>query len=120
MSGVNLDGMNDFMEELSALADKVSDDQMAEYLKAGADAFVQDMHKLPSPRSRRSKRSHMLDNISAKKNGSGWDIGWGDYYGSMVEKGTSKMRAQPHLLTTWQQNENKYMQQIQEKIFGGR
>ena len=119
MSGVLLDGFDDFLDSLSNLADRVSDDEMAEALKVAADAFVEDMHRLPSPRGTRKTRTHMLDSISAERKGAGWEIGWGKFYGYFVEYGTSKMRPQPHLFPTWENNEVRYMKLVQEKIFGG-
>ena len=40
------------------------------------------------------------------------EVGWGKYYGRMVEEGTKLTMAQPHLVPTFESNKEKYYQKI--------
>ena len=92
----------------------------AEAVRPAAEAFVADVHALPRPRGQMGAgHTHMLDSVAGKPEGKGYLVGWGQYYGRFVEHGTSKMGAQPHLIPTWEKNEDKYMQLIQEQLTGG-
>lgn len=75
-----------------------------------ADQLVADLLKLPKPVSRLGgSHTHMVHTFAKEVKGSETVVGWGAYYGRMVEKGTVKMGAQPHMLPTWQSNEGKYI-----------
>lgn len=65
----------------------------------GAREFVSDLRKLPKPRSKISKAgyTHIVDTFSMKREKSGIEVGWGKYYGPMLEHGTRKMAAREHL-----------------------
>lgn len=44
-------------------------------------------------------------------------VGWGKYYGPMVEHGTKKMTARAHLKPLFEQNKEKYYRKMTEQIF---
>lgn len=85
-------------------------DKLEEILQAGADAFVDDLKKLPAPRSkiRKTGYTHLIDVFASRKEKESVLVGWGKYYGPMVEGGTSKMSARPHFRPLWKRNQNKY------------
>ena len=62
--------------------------------------------------------THLLDTITYEKDGDAFLIGWGKYYGRMVEKGTVKMSARPHMIPLWEQNSDKYYKHMAEKFAG--
>lgn len=96
-------------------------DDIQDVLQAGADEFVKDLKKLPAPRSKINKAgyTHLIDTFASKPEDDQVLIGWGKYYGPMVEKGTKKMRARPHLKPMWQKNADKYYKLMQDKVIGG-
>lgn len=97
-----------------------SADNAIKILEVGAAELVNNVRRLPSPRSRINAGgyTHLLDTISYKKVGDEIEVGWGKYYGPMVEKGTVKMRARSHLAPTYQMNKEKYYKKMIEKIGG--
>ena len=116
-------GLSGF-DELSAALAKYSrmadEESVSKAVKAGADAFVKDARALPRPRSNiGGTHTHMLDTITTKRDGRDWLAGWGKYYGRMVETGTRKMSAQPHLVPTWEKGKEKYTRIMAETLLGG-
>lgn len=81
-------------------------------LELAAKSFVEDLNRLPAPYSdiRKSGYTHLVRCFSYKKNNNEVEVGWGKYYGPMLEKGTKKMTAQPHMEKLYRKNENKYTQ----------
>lgn len=96
-------------------------DNMMEVLQEGADSFVADLKKLPSPRSNISKSgyTHLLDTFTSEQDKDQVLIGWGKYYGPIVERGSVKMRARPHFKSTFKRNAGKYYQLMNDKLLGG-
>lgn len=92
-------GLKEFQEMMNDFLKKASDENVTRVLKKGADAFTTDLLKLPKPRSRihAAGYTHMINSFANRINGKEVEVGWGKYYGPMVEHGTRKMRAQPHL-----------------------
>jgi HK97 gp10 family phage protein len=113
----NLDLMDDFLEDLKKYEEAASDANIADVLLEGGNALAEDIRKLPRPRRGVSGVTHMLDTVSAKPNGSVVQVGWGAYYGLFVERGTRKMRAQPHIIPAWSLNKERYYKLMQEKLF---
>ena len=94
-------------------------DNVQEVLEVGAKEFTNDLLKLPKPKSRirKSGYTHLIDSFSFRKaKNNEIEVGWGKYYGRMVEKGTMKMNAQPHLNPTWEQNKEKYYTLMLRKL----
>lgn len=99
----------DFLEIMKAL------NSPQETLEKTAEEFVKDLLKLPKPKSkiRSPKHTHLVDSFAHSRHKSGSvTIGWGRYYGRMVETGTVKMSAQPHLIPMWRRNESKYVKKL--------
>lgn len=117
---IRITGMDDFFKDLDEWA-KIADDQhVIDVLTVGGEALAEDIRKLPSPRSKRTGYTHMLDSVQAQQAKSGGvvvEVGWGRYYGLFVERGTTKMRAQPHLHPTWNNNKDKYYKLMADKLF---
>ena len=96
-------------------------DDVPEILQAGADEFIKDLKSLPSPRSNISKGgyTHLLDSFASRTEGEDILVGWGKYYGPIVEGGSVKMAARAHLKPTWRRNADKYYKSMTDKILGG-
>ena len=107
-------GVDDLEEELRKYAENASGDNVLAVLQAGADAFTNDLLKLPSPRSNISKPgyTHLLDSFANKvdQTEKGVIVGWGKYYGPIVEK------RKPHLHPLWESNKQKYYQIMEQKL----
>ena len=110
--------MNDF-EGLLELANELEDimevnKEPQKILAVGAKLFVSDLLKLPKPKSkiRSAKHTHLVDSFSYQesrfKKGE-IEVGWGKYYGRMVEEGTVRMGRQPHLKPLFNMNRKRYM-----------
>lgn len=104
--------LEDFMKEV---------ENPEEILAKGADALAEDVRKLPKPRSSVNKAgyTHLLDTVTWQKEKKEVKVGWGKYYGRMVENGTHLMRAQPHLLPTFERNKEKYYKLMTGGLFNG-
>lgn len=113
-----LDGFKEFEEMLSKYAGKTENIMGA--LEDEAEAMVKDVRALPRPRSSINKTgyTHLLDTVAYRKSKDEIEIGWGKYYGPMVEAGTRKMDAQSHMRPTIQKNIDKYHKIVIEKLFG--
>lgn len=114
---------DDAVRELEALFSDYMDkaDNVVEILQTGADAFVSDLKHLPSPRSKINKAgyTHLIDSFASQQEKDQVLIGWGKYYGPMVEGGTKKMAARPHMKPLWKRNANKYYKIMIDKLNGG-
>lgn len=118
--GVQIDEQEygEFEDELAGYLDKVDDQQITDVLKIGAQEFKDDLSKLAAPRSRINKGSytHMLDRFAIRQEGVGWLVGWGKYYGPILEHGwknagsgrTSSHSAISHFKPVFRANEEKY------------
>jgi hypothetical protein len=89
-----------------------------EGLEAGAKEFVDDLLKLPKPISkiRKAGYTHLINCFSYRNKKNEIEAGWGKYYGPMVEHGTEKMDAQPHLYPLWDKNKEKYYKTMLTKL----
>lgn len=110
-------GMDLFFEDLEKYAKSMSDEKISDVLMVGGEMLAEDVRRLPSPRTNRTGYTHMLDSVAAEKKGAVVYVGWGRYYGRFVEEGTTKMRAQPHLIPTWDANREKYYKAMNDKLF---
>lgn len=81
-----------------------------EILLSGAKEFVNDLLKLSKPMSRirKSGYTHLIDSFAYRELKNEVEVGWGKYYGPMVEHGTSRMDANPHVYPLWNKNKEKY------------
>lgn len=114
------DGFEEFSKMLEEYAGKTKESDVLDVLEYGANEFVKDVRALPKPRSLISKGgyTHLLDTVTTRRAEKEIETGWGKYYGTMVEKGTRRMNAQPHMSTTYKRNADKYYKMMNKKLFG--
>ena len=112
------DGFDDFESLLSEYTKKASKKKVNEALEEGARAFVDDLLKLPKPKSEITKAgyTHLIDSFLCEMRKDEAVVGWGKYYGRMIENGTKRMKAQPHLVPLFNKNKNSYYQVIIKKL----
>ena len=107
-------------EILSEQIEKYADgaENIMEVLEEGAKEFVNDLLKLPKPisRIRKTGYTHLVDTFSYRNKAKEIEVGWGKYYGPMVENGTKKMNAQPHVYPLWEKNKEKYYKTMLIKL----
>ena len=111
---------DDLVEDLKNYAKMTDKKVVNKVLHIGADMMVADALKLPYPISkiRSAGYTHMVKSFSAQDSSqhkNEVEVGWGVYYGPMVEHGTqsggngaSGQKGQPHLIPLWQKNRDKY------------
>lgn len=119
-------GFDELDKELSQYLDNLEDSKIADTLKTGAEEFKADLGKLASPRSRINKGgyTHILDTFAIKQEDTGWLVGWGKYYGPILEHGwknagsgkTSSHSAIPHFRSCFDQNKDKYYKDMIAKV----
>ena len=117
----NFEGFEELQQLLIEEARKVDKENLKQALFAGASELASDANKLPKPISRINSPgyTHLLDSISARMmqgGATGAEVGWGKFYGRMVEKGTSKMSPRAHLIPLFERNAKNYYQTIVDKI----
>lgn len=117
MSNDFYSGFDDLSKDIESYLKNVENVQ--EILEIGAKEFTGDLLKLPKPKSRirKSGYTHLVDSFSYRKaEDNEVEVGWGKYYGRMVEEGTSRMNSQPHLKPTWERNKEKYYKTMLKKL----
>jgi HK97 gp10 family phage protein len=117
----NFEGFEELQQLLIEEARKVDKENLKQALLAGAAELASDANKLPKPISRINSPgyTHLLSSISARMmqgGATGAEVGWGKFYGRMVEKGTSKMAPRAHLIPLFERNAKNYYQTIVDKI----
>lgn len=119
--GITFDdsGMDDFERMLKEYAEKVTESKALDAIEAGVDLFVADLLRLPKPRRVLDKAgyTHIIDTFAKERTSSMVKVGWGKYYGPMLEHGTTKMRKQAHLKPLFLQNKEKYYKKMIDQIF---
>lgn len=110
------DGLQDLSKMLEDYINKV--ENVVDVLEIGAKEFVNDALKLPKPISkiRKAGYTHLVNSFSYRKKDNEVEAGWGKYYGPMLENGTNKMNAQPHLYPLWEKNKEKYYKTMISKL----
>ena len=112
-------GYNGF-QDLSDVIKKYieSAENVTDVLETGAEEFVKDLRKLPKPISkiRKTGYTHLVDSFSYRTKNKEVEVGWGKYYGPMVENGTKKMTAREHLKPCWDRNKEKYYKKMIAKL----
>jgi len=117
MSNEFYSGFNDLSKDIESYLKNVENVQ--EVLEVGAKEFTNDLLKLPKPKSqiRKSGYTHLIDTFTYRKaKNNEIEVGWGKYYGRMVEYGTSKFGSRPHLRPAWETNKNKYYSVMLKKL----
>ena len=112
-------GLNDFEKQLKEYAKKVTEEKALDAVEAGASEFVSDLLKLPKPRRvvKTPGYTHLVDSFALERSKTQVKVGWGKYYGPMVEHGTKKMAKQPHLKPLFEENKEKYYKTMKDHIF---
>lgn len=115
----DFDGFLELEKELKDLISKTEEKNIMSAIEAGAKEMVEDLLRLPKPKSKISKAeyTHMIDCFAYKKEKKDYTVGWGKYYGPMVENGTARMKAQHHLRPLFNKNKEKYYRIMINKIF---
>ena len=113
-------GYNGF-EALSEVLEKYIDkaDNVLDVLESGAKEFTNDLLKLPKPISkiRKSGYTHLINSFAYRKRDKEIEVGWGKYYGPMVEHGTKNMKeSHPHVYPLWDKNKEKYYKLMLTKL----
>lgn len=110
------DGLQDLSKMLEDYINKV--ENVVDVLEIGVKEFVNDALKLPKPISkiRKAGYTHLVNSFSYRKKDNEVEAGWGKYYGPMLENGTNKMNAQPHLYPLWEKNKEKYYKTMISKL----
>lgn len=87
-------------------------------IEEGAKQFVNDLLKLPKPISkiRKASYTHLINSFAYRDKKTEIETGWGKYYGPMVEHGTVKMDANPHVYPLWDRNKEKYYKTMLTKL----
>ena len=114
------DGFDEFVKMLEEFKKRTEVKNVTKVLEIGAKQLTEDVRALPRPRSQINAPgyTHLLDTMTYKVAGEEVEVGWGKYYGPMVENGTTKMNGTEHLRTTFKRNRGKYYKNMQRAIFG--
>lgn len=108
--------LNNCLEDYIKLSDPQS---MLDEEEKIAQNFVNDLKKLPRPRSKISKAgyTHLIDTFTYRRTKDDIAVGWGKYYGRMVEDGSVQMKkgGTPHLVPTWNRNSDKYISDFKKR-----
>lgn len=93
-------------------------DNVVDVLETGASEFTSDLLKLPKPISkiRKAGYTHLVRTFAYRKKKDEIEVGWGKYYGPMVENGTEKMDANEHVYPLWNKNKEKYYKTMLTKL----
>lgn len=117
------DGYDGF-EDLSKIVSEYINgaENSHEALVAGAQAFVTDLKKLTKPYSKihSSGYTHLIRTFAYSEVGKEVVVGWGKYYGRIVENGWSKKgksyAGRAHLRPTFEKNKDKYYTIMLKKL----
>lgn len=115
----NFNGLQELENELKTLISRTTEENIMGAIEAGAKEMTEDLLRLPKPKSEISKAgyTHLIDSFSYKKEKKEYTVGWGKYYGLMVENGTSRQKAQHHLRPLFNRNKEKYYRTMISKLF---
>ena len=110
-------GFEELIEELQECVKNV--EKPENIIEIGAKEFLKDLKKLTKPYSQIHKTgyTHLINTFSYRKKENEYEVGWGKYYGPMVENGTKKMKSRPHLKPCFEKNKEKYYNKMLNKIF---
>lgn len=122
---IDANGFDDLGDLLKAYAEKSEPEALLSVLQAGANTFVDDLKHLPKPRSQinAAGHKHLLDSFKTKNDKEGVLVGWGVYYGPIIERGWTmrngaRHNAMPHLKPTWTQNKERYYKVMVDLFHG--
>lgn len=109
------DGFSGFetLMEITSKYMKAAENPMPAMI-TGAREFTRDLGKLTRPMSeiRKAGYTHLIDTFDYEIQSKEVVVGWGKYYGRMVEYGTSKMAAREHFRPVFENNKEKYYKKM--------
>lgn len=110
------DGFQDLADIIEGYMKNV--ENPTDVLLVGAKEFVNDLLKLPRPISKIRKAGyiHLVNSFAYREKKNEIEVGWGKYYGPMVEHGTTKTNEQPHVYPLWNKNKEKYYKSMLTKL----
>lgn len=116
MSSYEFEGFQELSKMLGECIDKV--ENVTDILEIGAEEFISDLLKLPKPisRTRKSGYTHLINSFAYRKKNKEIEVGWGKYYGPMLENGTVKMDAKPHVYPLWERKKEGYYKKMIAKL----
>lgn len=108
-------------QDLANIIEKYAEnaDNVMEVLETGAKEFVSDLLKLPKPMSkiRKAGYTHLVRSFAYRRKNNEIEVGWGKYYGPMVEHGAVQMKkSHPHVYPLWDRNKGKYYKTMLTKL----
>lgn len=115
------DGFDELEKLLNEYSKNTSQENILNVMEKGAAALVRDIMALPKPRSdiRKAGYTHLLDTMSYRRNRGEIEVGWGKYYGPMVERGTHRApKGSPHVRPTFERNKGTYNNLMIKELFG--
>ena len=118
MKDRNYDAHIDLQADLNEILASVTTENILSALMAGAEEMAADARRLPRPRSKvyTAGYTHLVASVHAWKTKSNVKLGWGKYYGPMVENGTASMNSQAHLEPLWNRNKTKYQSKMIDSL----
>ncbi len=103
-------------EALSEIIKKYIDaaDNVMDVLEVGAKELLNDALKLPKPMSeiKASGYTHLVRSFAYERKENEIEFGWRKYYGPILENGSVKMNAYPHLGPLFNKNKEKYYKKM--------
>lgn len=115
------DGLEGFEELLENILESVEEKNIVKALEKTAKKLVRDVKTLPKPRSqtRKAGYTHLLNTATSRTVKNEVEVGWGKYYGPMLERGTRKMpKGAPHYTKVYERNKKIYYTDMQKELFG--
>ena len=111
------DGFEELMEDLGKYIAKV--EKPEDIIIIGVKEFVKDLKKLTKPISQihRSGYTHLIKTFSYRQKGKEFEVGWGKYYGPIVENGSKNMSPRTHLRPCFERNKEKYYSRMFHETF---
>lgn len=113
------ESFDELVKQLGELSKKASPKETKAILMSGATMMKNDANRLPYPISkiRSAGYSHMVNTFQAEESShhdTEIEVGWGKYYGPMVEHGTRLQHEQAHLIPLWNRNKERYFNAMAE------
>lgn len=112
------DDLTDLLKECAKAADE---EHVMQVLETGAEEFVKILLKLPKPISKINSPgyTHLVKTFAHRRNKEQVEVGWGKYYGPIVEKGSARMVAKPHVAPAWERNKNQIFKKMLDGVWKG-
>lgn len=111
------EGFAELSEDIEKCITKV--EKPEDIIEVGVKEFVKDLKKLTKPMSkiRKSGYTHLINTFTYRRRKKEFEVGWGKYYGPMVENGTKNMASRSHLRPCFERNKEKYYSLMFKELF---